>query len=76
MRKHSRKQLAQGQLLAQGTCARNSRKGSRKQSAQNLFLIESDENQYLIPVVEPFIERIDHKKKSIYFDLPEGLLDL
>ena len=47
-----------------------------EQSAQNLFLIESDENQYLIPVVEPFIERIDHKKKSIYFDLPEGLLDL
>ena len=31
LRKLSRKQLAQGQLLAQGTCARNSRKGSRKQ---------------------------------------------
>lgn len=47
-----------------------------EQSTQNLFLIESGENQHLIPVVEPFIERIDHKKKSIYFDLPEGLLDL
>ena len=47
-----------------------------EQSAQNLFLIESDEVQHLIPVVEPFIQRIDHKKKSIYFDLPEGLLDL
>ncbi|MDG1902739.1 MAG: ribosome maturation factor RimM [Schleiferiaceae bacterium] len=47
-----------------------------EQSAQNLFLIQSDDNRYLIPVVEPFIERIDHKKKFIYFDLPEGLLDL
>ena len=47
-----------------------------EQSAQNLFLIESDKVQHLIPVVEPFIQRIDHKKKSIYFDLPEGLLDL
>ena len=47
-----------------------------EQAAQNLFLIQSDDNQYLIPVVDPFIERIDHKKKFIYFDLPEGLLDL
>ena len=47
-----------------------------EQSAQNLFLIESEQKQYLVPVVEPFIQRIDHKKESIYFDLPEGLLDL
>ena len=36
-RKLSRKQLAQGQLLARGTRARNSRKGLRKHMVQNMY---------------------------------------
>lgn len=33
-------------------------------------------NELLIPAVEAFIEEIDEKKKIIYLNLPEGMLDL
>ena len=30
----------------------------------------------LIPAAEPFIERIDHRSRTLYMQLPEGLLEL
>ena len=52
MRKLSRKHLAQGQLLAQGTCARNSRKLTRNQLAQaNLRYVCMSECTYAIVYV-------------------------
>ena len=44
--------------------------------AQNLFLIEHGEKDYLVPAVEAFIKTINHEEKIIYLELPEGLLDL
>lgn len=41
-----------------------------------LFVIEGDDNEILIPAQEEFIAGIDHKKKEIVFDLPEGLVSL
>lgn len=43
---------------------------------QAFFEIISDQKQILIPVNEDWILEIDQDKKSIYFELPEGLLDL
>jgi 16S rRNA processing protein RimM len=45
-------------------------------SSQNLFVVESDSNNYLIPAVDPFISNLDKAKKIIYLELPDGLLDL
>lgn len=41
-----------------------------------LFIVEHDGEEILIPVADEFITEIDHKKRRIYFRLPEGLLDL
>ena len=41
-----------------------------------LFVVEKDGEEILIPVQEEFIAGIDHKKRTITFDLPEGLLSL
>jgi 16S rRNA processing protein RimM len=45
-------------------------------AAQNLFVIEQDEKEYLVPAVEAFIQKIEHTEKIVYLELPEGLLDL
>lgn len=41
-----------------------------------LFVIQSGENELLIPMVEEYILEIDHEKRKILMDLPEGLLEL
>lgn len=41
-------------------------------TANTIFCIDGK----LIPATEDFIERIDAKKRTIYMNLPEGLLDL
>ena len=41
-----------------------------------LFVIEGKNDEILIPAIEDFIEGIDHEKKEIFFDLPEGLVSL
>ena len=47
------------------------------QSTENaLFIIQNGEKQTLIPITMDFIIAIDHKKKIISTDLPEGLLEL
>ena len=45
-------------------------------ASQNLFVIEKDQKEYLVPAVEAFIQSIDHTNKNVYLDLPDGLLDL
>ena len=45
-------------------------------AAQNLFVIEQGEKEYLVPAVEAFIQKIEHTEKIVYLELPEGLLDL
>lgn len=41
-----------------------------------LFVVErSDKTELLIPAQEEFIEAIDHDKRLIMFNLPDGLLD-
>ncbi len=43
---------------------------------QNMAFIDRGEKQQeiLIPVVEEFVVKTDHKKKRILFDLPDGLI--
>ncbi len=41
-----------------------------------LLKLKSGKNEYLIPFHDDFIENTDHKKKTIYTDLPEGLLEI
>ena len=41
-----------------------------------LFKVRSENNEYMIPVNESIIKEINHNKKVILTDLPEGLLDI
>lgn len=41
-----------------------------------LFVIPTANDELLIPAGEEYIQKIDHEKKIIYVQLPEGLLDL
>ena len=41
-------------------------------TANTIFCIDGK----LVPATEDFIERIDAKERTIYMNLPEGLLDL
>ncbi len=43
---------------------------------QAFFEVQSNEKQILIPVNEDWILEIDEDQKEIFFELPEGLLDL
>lgn len=47
------------------------------QTTENaLFVIPQEEDELLIPVVEEYIQEIDHQQKIITVLLPEGLLNL
>lgn len=39
-----------------------------------LFIVEHNGEEILIPAQEEFIASIDHKKRQIIFELPEGLI--
>jgi len=41
-----------------------------------LFLVSGESAEFLIPVHPDFIVNVDHKKKMVVFDLPEGLTGL
>jgi 16S rRNA processing protein RimM len=43
---------------------------------QNIAQIKQGDKEILIPVIKKFIERIDRKEKTLYLDLPDGLLDV
>ncbi len=44
------------------------------QTINTLFFIKDEDNEYIIPATEDFIEKIDAKKKTLYLQLPEGLI--
>jgi len=46
------------------------------QTSNWLFFVENGNREFIIPVVEEFIEKIDHKKKMIQMNLPEGMLEI
>lgn len=43
---------------------------------QDLFVLEFQNKEILIPFADNFIENVDHNQKTIKFNLPEGLLDV
>ncbi len=40
----------------------------------DILVIKGEDGEYMIPVVEGFVERIDHERRLILVDPPEGLL--
>ena len=47
-----------------------------EQPHQLLCRMEINEKEVLIPLNESFLKKIDHKKKEVIVELPEGLLDI
>lgn len=45
-------------------------------SSQPLFVIKTDSDDILIPMVDDFIEKIDRKNKKVIVKTPEGLIDM
>ncbi|MAY88809.1 MAG: 16S rRNA processing protein RimM [Pseudooceanicola sp.] len=45
-------------------------------TAQALFVIENNGNEVLIPINDEFIEEVNHDKKLILLNTPEGLIDI
>jgi 16S rRNA processing protein RimM len=43
---------------------------------QPLIVVEKGDKEIYIPAIDEFIERIDRAEKVMYFQCPEGLLDL
>ena len=44
--------------------------------SQDLFVIDHNKNEVLIPIHDEFIVKVDKKKKQIIVKTPEGLIDL
>ena len=47
-----------------------------EQPHQLLCRLELNQKEVLIPVNESFLRKIDHKKKEVIVELPEGLIDI
>ena len=47
-----------------------------EQPHQLLCRIEMNSKEVLIPINESFLKKVDHKKKEVIVELPEGLLDI
>ena len=47
-----------------------------EQPHQLLCRIEINKKEVLIPINENFLKKIDHKKKEVILELPDGLLDI
>ena len=47
-----------------------------EQPHQMLCRIEINKKEVLIPINESFLKKIDHKKKEVIVELPEGLIDV
>ncbi|MEE9350589.1 MAG: ribosome maturation factor RimM [Flavobacteriaceae bacterium] len=45
-------------------------------SSQVLFIIESENNDILIPLIDEFIKKVDRKSKKIFVETPEGLIEM
>lgn len=47
-----------------------------EQPQQILCRLEINKKEVLIPIHESFLKKIDHKKKQVMMELPDGLLDI
>lgn len=45
-------------------------------SLQDIYVVEADGKEVLIPAVETFIKKVDTKKRMIWIDPIEGLIDI
>jgi 16S rRNA processing protein RimM len=45
-------------------------------NGNDLFAVDHDGTEILIPVQDDFIVRLDHEKSEIHMQLPDGLLDV
>lgn len=45
-------------------------------TAQDLFVIEKDDSEILIPMIDDFIQKIDRKNKKVIVETPEGLIEM
>ncbi len=43
-------------------------------AAHDIYVVQGEYGEILIPVVEPFVVEIDMSRRRIVFDLPEGLV--
>lgn len=50
--------------------------GVNDNTAQHLFVIDRDGKEILIPINDSFIEKVDRDLKTIYLNVPEGLIEL
>jgi len=52
-------------------------KAVNDQAPQAFFIIEDDrQNEILIPVSDQFIDKVDRENQTIFFNTPEGLIDI
>ena len=45
-------------------------------TAQDLFVIEKETVEILIPMIDDFIKKIDRKNKKVIVETPEGLIEM
>lgn len=45
-------------------------------TAQDLFVIEKEDGEILIPMIDDFIKKIDRKNKKVIVETPEGLIEM
>ncbi|MCF6222571.1 MAG: ribosome maturation factor RimM [Flavobacteriaceae bacterium] len=45
-------------------------------TAQDLFVIEKENSEILIPMIDDFIKKIDRKNKIVLVKTPEGLIEM
>jgi len=45
-------------------------------TAQDLFVIEKENSEILIPMIDDFIKKIDRKNKIVLVETPEGLIEM
>jgi 16S rRNA processing protein RimM len=50
--------------------------GVNDSTPQALFEIDRDGKEILIPMADDFIQKVDRKKKTIFLNVPEGLIDI
>jgi len=45
-------------------------------TAQDLFVIEKEDTEILIPMIDDFIQKIDRENKKVIVETPEGLIEM
>lgn len=50
--------------------------GVNDSTPQALFEIDRDGKEILIPMADDFIQKVDREKKTIFLNVPEGLIDI